>query len=215
QALANLLDNALTHGGGPISLFARPRNGLVELHVTDEGSGFPPGFAARAFDRFSRADEARGRGGTGLGLSIVELIAKAHGGEVGADPGGGPGSALASFGGLGPGDAGRARATACPVLLPACSSVRRLVNPASVAFPALGTTALLWVTDAAALPRAHEILERELEEIDGACSRFRDGAELARLNRAAGSTVGVSRTLLEALETAVRAAAATGGLVDP
>ena len=84
QALANLLDNALTHGGGPISLFARPRNGLVELHVTDEGSGFPPGFAARAFDRFSRADEARGRGGTGLGLSIVELIAKAHGGEVGA-----------------------------------------------------------------------------------------------------------------------------------
>jgi two-component system OmpR family sensor kinase len=92
QALANLVDNALTHGGGTISLFARSRDGLVELHVADEGSGFPPGFAARAFDRFSRADEARSRGGTGLGLSIVELIAKAHGGEVGAssrDGGGG------------------------------------------------------------------------------------------------------------------------------
>jgi FAD:protein FMN transferase len=89
------------------------------------------------------------------------------------------------------------------------------VNPACVAFPALGTTALLWVTDAAALPLAHAILEEELDEIDRVCSRFRDDSELARVNRAAGSTVGVSSTLLDALETAVRAAQATGGLVDP
>ena len=53
-------------------LSARPRDGHVELHVADEGPGFPPDFLPRAFDRFSRADEARGRGGTGLGLAIVD-----------------------------------------------------------------------------------------------------------------------------------------------
>ena len=38
---------------------------------------------ARAFERFSRADEARGRGGSGLGLAIVDLIARSHGGAAG------------------------------------------------------------------------------------------------------------------------------------
>ncbi len=83
QALDNLVDNALTHGGGTVWLFIRELPREVELHVADEGAGFPPGFAARAFDRFSRADEARGRGGTGLGLAIVRAIANAHGGSVG------------------------------------------------------------------------------------------------------------------------------------
>ena len=83
QALGNLVENALTHGAGAIDLSACERDGLVELHVTDEGEGFPPGFAARAFDRFSRADEARGRTGTGLGLAIVEVIARAHRGSAG------------------------------------------------------------------------------------------------------------------------------------
>jgi signal transduction histidine kinase len=55
----------------------------VEIHVTDEGRGFPDGFRERAFDRFSRADEARSHGGSGLGLSIVAAIAAAHGGEAG------------------------------------------------------------------------------------------------------------------------------------
>ena len=84
QALVNLVDNALTHGGGTIELEAVERDGFVELHVCDAGSGFPPGFQARAFDRFSRADEARSGGGSGLGLSIVEVVAHAHGGAVGA-----------------------------------------------------------------------------------------------------------------------------------
>ena len=83
QALVNLVDNALTHGSGTVELAAEERDGLVELHVRDGGSGFPEEFRARAFDRFSRADEARGRGGSGLGLSIVELVARAHGGAVG------------------------------------------------------------------------------------------------------------------------------------
>ncbi len=58
-------------------------NGRVELHVTDEGPGVAARLPPRAFDRFSRADEARGRGGTGLGLAIVDVIARAHGGEAG------------------------------------------------------------------------------------------------------------------------------------
>jgi signal transduction histidine kinase len=83
QALVNLVDNALVHGGGPVELAAVEQDGFVELHVRDGGAGFPDGFRARAFDRFSRADEARSRGGSGLGLSIVELVARAHGGGVG------------------------------------------------------------------------------------------------------------------------------------
>jgi signal transduction histidine kinase len=83
QALVNLLDNALAHGEGTVELAAEERDGFVELHVRDGGPGFPDAFRARAFDRFSRADEARSRGGSGLGLSIVELIARAHGGSAG------------------------------------------------------------------------------------------------------------------------------------
>ena len=83
QALANLVENALTYGRGTVTLRAVEERAAVELHVMDEGEGFPEEFRARAFDRFSRADEARGRGGSGLGLSIVELVARAHGGEAG------------------------------------------------------------------------------------------------------------------------------------
>jgi signal transduction histidine kinase len=91
QALANLVDNALVHGDGTVELRAEERDGFVELHVRDAGSGFPLEFRNRAFDRFSRADEARSGGGSGLGLTIVELVAGAHGGEagLGEPPGGG------------------------------------------------------------------------------------------------------------------------------
>ncbi len=91
QALGNLVDNALKHGQGEVRLSAVRHEGSIELHVTDEGSGFDPDFVQRAFDRFSRADDARSPGGTGLGLAIVQLIATAHGGGAGAanQPGGG------------------------------------------------------------------------------------------------------------------------------
>jgi signal transduction histidine kinase len=84
QALNNLVDNALTYGTGEVEIFAEAKNGTVELHVADHGAGFDESFLSRAFDRFSRADEARGRAGAGLGLSIVQLIADVHGGSVGA-----------------------------------------------------------------------------------------------------------------------------------
>jgi heavy metal sensor kinase len=83
QAVGNLLDNALRHGDGTVTLRMRGDNGAVELHVTDEGRGFPPGFSQRAFERFSRADETRGGDGTGLGLAIVDAVARAHGGTAG------------------------------------------------------------------------------------------------------------------------------------
>jgi heavy metal sensor kinase len=82
QALGNLVENALLHGRGRILLIARRRDGRVELHVRDEGSGFAPEFIERAFDRFSRSDSARQGPGVGLGLAIVDLIARAHGGSA-------------------------------------------------------------------------------------------------------------------------------------
>jgi heavy metal sensor kinase len=82
QALGNLLDNALRYGKGDVRLSAARTDGLVELHVTDEGSGFPPDLMEQAFERFARLDQPRARGGSGLGLSIVEAIAEAHGGSA-------------------------------------------------------------------------------------------------------------------------------------
>jgi signal transduction histidine kinase len=76
------VDNAFHHGRGRVALAASCRNGRGELHVVDEGAGFPPQFLDRAFDRFSRADDARGSEGSGLGLAIVETIARAHNGEA-------------------------------------------------------------------------------------------------------------------------------------
>jgi signal transduction histidine kinase len=82
QALGNLVDNALRYGGGSIGLYASAANEHVELHVRDDGAGFPAEFLDRAFERFTRSDPGRGSGGAGLGLSIVLVIAEAHGGTV-------------------------------------------------------------------------------------------------------------------------------------
>jgi signal transduction histidine kinase len=82
QALGNLVDNALRYGGDSVALDAAARDGTVELHVRDDGPGFPAEFLGRAFERFSRPDQARSGGGAGLGLSIARTIAEAHGGSV-------------------------------------------------------------------------------------------------------------------------------------
>ena len=84
-----------------------------------------------------------------------------------------------------------------------------------VSFRALGTTAVLAVADPAALAPARAALEREVADIDRACSRFRDDSELTRLNASAGRWVRVGALLFDALEASVAAARATGGLVDP
>ena len=82
QALDNLIDNSLRYGAGTITLAARRRASVVELHVRDDGGGFPAAFLPRAFERFSRADERALGPGSGLGLAIVQAIARAHGGDA-------------------------------------------------------------------------------------------------------------------------------------
>ncbi|MFT3863325.1 MAG: ATP-binding protein [Solirubrobacterales bacterium] len=81
QAVGTFVDNALRYGAGKITLSARRVGDAVEIHVTDEGEGFPPEFLPRAFERFSRAPGVRD-GGSGLGLAIVATVAEAHGGTA-------------------------------------------------------------------------------------------------------------------------------------
>jgi len=80
RAVTNLLDNA-----GKWS----PASGVVEVtvhegevSVRDHGPGVAPEDAARVFDRFWRASNARSLPGSGLGLSIVKDVAESHGGSV-------------------------------------------------------------------------------------------------------------------------------------
>jgi thiamine biosynthesis lipoprotein len=87
--------------------------------------------------------------------------------------------------------------------------------PTSAAWRALGTRVSVFVTDPAALADVCRLVERELDEIDLACSRFRADSELTRVNNAKGQWVGVSSLFLEALQSALRAARLTDGAVDP
>jgi signal transduction histidine kinase len=82
QALGNLVDNALRHGDGNITLRGSIDLDRILLEVSDTGPGFPTELSGRAFERFSRGDAARTRGGSGLGLAIVKAVAEAHGGDV-------------------------------------------------------------------------------------------------------------------------------------
>jgi two-component system OmpR family sensor kinase len=82
QALGNFVDNALRYGGDEISLDARTCDGQVELHVRDDGLGFREEFIPHAFERFTRADQARATSGAGLGLSIAKTIAESHEGTA-------------------------------------------------------------------------------------------------------------------------------------
>jgi heavy metal sensor kinase len=82
QALTNLVENAIEHGAGQITIRVREEDGEVTIHVEDRGQGFAPDFVGRAFERFSRGDPSRGGDGTGLGLAIVEAIARAHRGSA-------------------------------------------------------------------------------------------------------------------------------------
>lgn len=84
-----------------------------------------------------------------------------------------------------------------------------------VRFAALGTTALALLTDPASAVMAEALLRHDLSELDRACSRFRADSEIRCLRHSAGTAVTVSPLLAEVLDTALRAAELTDGLVDP
>ncbi|WP_368040229.1 sensor histidine kinase [Ruegeria atlantica] len=82
EALKNLLDNAVKHGGANlsrISVVLRCDGRHVRLTVTDDGAGLSPDQSEAAFSRFSQLEYSEG---SGLGLSIVSEVAKRHGGLV-------------------------------------------------------------------------------------------------------------------------------------
>jgi FAD:protein FMN transferase len=77
------------------------------------------------------------------------------------------------------------------------------------------TSVVLRLTDPRGLAPARIAVERELDAIDRACSRFRSDSEIARVNTSAGRAVRVSPLLGEAMALALRAARLTDGDVDP
>jgi thiamine biosynthesis lipoprotein len=86
---------------------------------------------------------------------------------------------------------------------------------ASDSFGVFGTTAVLVVTDQAALGAARAIADAELAAVDLACSRFRPDSELSRLNRSRGELTAVSELFAALIAEALRAAELTDGDVDP
>ncbi|WP_086829608.1 ATP-binding protein [Streptomyces sp. NRRL B-24572] len=94
QILGNLLENAVRHGEGTVTIEVAPTTlgddgeEGTEVTVSDEGPGIPEESMSRVFTRFWRGSK---RGGTGLGLYIVKGVVEAHGGTitVGRGPRGG------------------------------------------------------------------------------------------------------------------------------
>jgi two-component system, OmpR family, sensor histidine kinase BaeS len=97
RVLRNLLDNAIRHAppGSTVSVTVVADEGLGTVRVHDDGPGFPPDFIEHAFERFTRAEDARDRrgGGAGLGLAIARQLIEAHDGAIRIEPG--PGATVA------------------------------------------------------------------------------------------------------------------------
>jgi two-component system sensor histidine kinase ChvG len=90
QVFQNLIDNALSFSppGGTVTVAARRRRGEVEITVSDQGPGLPPGTYEKVFERFysERPDFAKKKEGagqhSGLGLAISKQIVEGHGGRI-------------------------------------------------------------------------------------------------------------------------------------
>ena len=83
--LANLCGNALKHGGEPVDLTVHEYRDALLIEVADQGPGIPQDALPHIFERFYKADKARGRSeGSGLGLAIAWENARLHDGELSA-----------------------------------------------------------------------------------------------------------------------------------
>lgn len=84
QILANLMENAVRHGEGTVSMTVEPTgqgdDEAVAVTISDEGEGIPPENYPMIFTRFWHRSR---RGGTGLGLYVVRGLVEAHDGKVG------------------------------------------------------------------------------------------------------------------------------------
>ncbi|MER6131090.1 HAMP domain-containing sensor histidine kinase [Streptomyces sp. BV286] len=81
--LANLIGNALKHGGSPVRVCVREEGADLVIEVQDHGPGIPEDVLPHVFDRFYKASASRPRSeGSGLGLSIALENAHIHGGEI-------------------------------------------------------------------------------------------------------------------------------------
>ena len=92
--MANLIENALVHGGPPVVVHAAAGENEVVLSVRDHGSGIPDSLIPTLFSRIrtlGRLDRDRARG-TGLGLALVKGLVEAMGGRVWYEPAPGGGA---------------------------------------------------------------------------------------------------------------------------
>lgn len=81
--MANLIGNALTHGGAPVRVAVETTEETASVQVVDSGPGIPAQMIPRLFARFSKADGSRTRTpGSGLGLAIARENAVLHGGTI-------------------------------------------------------------------------------------------------------------------------------------
>ncbi|PGH48575.1 two-component sensor histidine kinase [Streptomyces sp. Ru87] len=81
--LANLIGNALKHGGSPVRVSVRHDDAWLTIEVKDHGPGIPEEVLPHVFDRFYKASASRPRSeGSGLGLSIAVENAHIHGGSI-------------------------------------------------------------------------------------------------------------------------------------
>lgn len=92
QAVLQLAQNAVTHGGGRFEIGSVATAAQVQFWVRDFGGGVPDDAKEVIFERFHRGTDAHGRSGSGLGLNIVQVIARAHGGSVRVEDAEGGGS---------------------------------------------------------------------------------------------------------------------------
>lgn len=84
EALGVLVDNALRHGGGAVTLSAQPglpgrdaREGMIVVQVSDAGRGIPEALVPHVFDR-----GVSGASSTGVGLALARALVEADGGRL-------------------------------------------------------------------------------------------------------------------------------------